>query len=351
MVIAFTFVEGARYGRGVDYMHYIDVYKHDLEKSQVLFSWYNNVLKTFGVPPEYAFGFYALPFITCGLFLLKEMKMYARFMFPFFLLCFIGFHEAFIRQAFSFSFYFLYITQLYNIIRSNGVVNPIEYFFLLLVAVASVSIHSIAVVAIIATTIIMLFVRRPIHWIFTIPLLLFGKFYLATHFDWSYINNLLIFLSNDDKLADYAGNADRWFSDDAMREAYTRNVLIEALETWGAVALLYLGYKVCVYLQNNDDLLINKKNTVNINVALFNVSVVGMLVLQTFYNLEIIRRVAYNWYLLWFVPFSLVIFYRKNKDVLFKLDKILAIGFFYWIWEYIRFLFVFTKERMFIWDM
>ena len=59
VIISFTLVEGVRYGRGVDYLHYVDVYNYDLENKQVLFTSINQFLKSLGVSAEYAFMVYA----------------------------------------------------------------------------------------------------------------------------------------------------------------------------------------------------------------------------------------------------------------------------------------------------
>ena len=91
VIVMFVFVEGARYGRGVDYLHYIDVYEYDLEESQITFTWLNKVLKALGFTAIYAFGVYAIPFIIGGAILLEKMKPYAAYMFPLFVISYISF--------------------------------------------------------------------------------------------------------------------------------------------------------------------------------------------------------------------------------------------------------------------
>ena len=84
-------------------------------------------------------------------------------------------------------------------------------------------------------------------------------------------------------------------------------------------------------------------------ITLFNACIIGFLILETFYNLEIVRRVAYCWNIFWFIPISLILYYRKSK-IFNTFDKLLMLGFTYWLWEYIRFLFVWADTPMFIWD-
>lgn len=353
VVVLFTIVEGARYGRGVDYLHYVDIYNYNLHESSTAFFLINNFLKIMGITAVYAFGFYALPFILGGTVLLERMRNYAAYMFPLFLICFIVFHEAFIRQALATSFYFLFIAKLFSVIedyekqefKKKTIIPLAIYVFL------AVSLHSVQIIGFIVATLVILFLRKPLHWIYTIPLLLLGKFHVAQNFDWGSINGLLGVLSNDDTFAVYADNADYWFSGDAMVEGYTRNTFIQFLETLACCSLLYLGFKVCNHLVNRVSNTGTIFTPINIYVSIFNIVVVGLLVYQTFYNLELVRRVSYCWYLLWFVPVALVLFYTKHSDLFSKFDKILMIGFFFWIWEYIRFLFVFVEEPKFIWDM
>lgn len=357
--IVFIIVEGVRYARGVDYMHYVDIYNYDLEENQRLFTWINQRLKDIGIEAVNSFMFYAVPFILCGLRLMKEMKRYAFYMFPIFLICFISFHEAFIRQALATSFVFLYIVVL-NRIQTNVSCHKfkwMDFTYLLICIIVAYSIHSVTIIGLFVITIIFVFVRNPFPWSITIPLLLIGKLYMANHFDWSILNSLLNFMaSQDEKLAGYAGNTDRWFSDEAMNDAYTRNISIQILETIADAVLLYLGAKVCKYVSREGVMIQSKSNDYSpskshLYISLYNVCVIGVFVFQTFYNLEIVRRVSYSWYLFWFVPLAMILYYRKDKEIFNKKDQYMMYAFVFWIWDYIRFLFVFKNEPLFIWDI
>ncbi|MCM1313381.1 MAG: EpsG family protein [Bacteroides sp.] len=355
--IAFIIIEGLRYGRGVDYMHYVDVYNYDLESGQRLFTGLNELLKSIGVSAVHAFMFYAIPFIVGGCTLLKTMRKYALYTYPLFLISFISFHEAFIRQALATSFIFLYVVRLNKILVafSRTKIKASDICMLIIYFLIAYSIHSVAAVGIFVITVIFIFIKKPLPYIVIIPIFLIGKLYLASHFDWSYINGLLSFMSShDDKLACYADNADRWFSDDAMSNQYSRNAVIQILETVADTVLIYLGAKVCQYIlglrvmeQKQGKYIYSRAH---VYVAFYNVFVVGVLIFQTFFNLEIVRRVAYSWYLFWFVPLALVLYYRKNTRIFNQMDRYMMLSFIFWIWDYIRFLFVFDKAPMFIWD-
>lgn len=358
VIITFTLIEGFRYGRGVDYMHYVDVYNHDLENKQVLFTSLNQFLKSLGVSPDYAFMVYALPFITGAVVMMKPLKEYAAYLFPLFLMSIISIHEAFIRQALAMSFVFIYISMLNSELDAilNKKIKISNLLWLMVFALIAYSIHSISIIAIFVVTALMIFVKKPLPWIYTVPLLVLGKFVISKSFDFSYLNSLLTFWgSSSDKFAGYTENADVWFSAEAMNDAYTRNIMIELLETFGCCALLYLGSKTLSCFQNTS--YVDDENSIStvmdgsfrLILTLFNAFVVGIIILETFYNLEIVRRVAYSWSIFWFVPMSLILYYRKSQ-IFNTIDKFLMLGFTYWLWEYIRFLFVWKETPMFIWD-
>lgn len=359
IILFFTLIEGVRYGRGVDYMHYVDVYKYDLEDNQILFTLLNRFLRSLGVSADYAFMAYAFPFIIGSLVILKPLKKYACYMFPLFLMSIISIHEAFIRQVLAMSFFFMYIRLLNEEIDAiiNRKISFNKIICLIALVFVAYSIHSVTIIAIFVVTVLMVFIKKPLPWIYTVPLLLLGKFVIAKTFDFSYLNNLLSFLgSSSDKFAGYTEDADRWFSAEGMNDAYTRNGAIEFLETFGCCALFYLGSKILKYLFDTSS--VTKTNTsiaavsnsgLCLMITLFNACIIGFLILETFYNLEIVRRVAYCWNIFWFIPISLILYYRKSK-IFNTFDKLLMLGFTYWLWEYIRFLFVWADTPLFIWD-
>ena len=355
LILCFTLIEGVRYGRGVDYLHYLDVYNYDLEDAQVVFTSLNLFLKFLGIPAEYAFMVYAFPFIVGAVIMLKPLKKYAAYLFPLFLISIISIHESFIRQALAMSFYFKYINLLADEIDdiSRKKIRFDKILCLLALAFVAYSIHSVTIIAIFVVTMLMVFIKKPLPWIYTVPLLILGKFVIAKSFDSSYLDSFLTFLgSSNEKFARYTENADRWFSIEGMNDVYTRNIAIQFLETFSCCALFYLGCKILNYLTSENrtsaTAAVGNAN-LRLLVTFYNVSIIGFFILETFYNLEIVRRIAYSWTIFWFVSVSLILYYRKTK-IFNTFDKFLMLGFTYWLWEYIRFLFVWTNTPMFIWD-
>lgn len=352
-IISFSVVEGVRYGRGIDYMHYIDVYKYNLEENQVVFTIFNKFLKSLGVLPEYAFFFYALFFILGAMLLLKSMRMYSMYVFPCFLISVISYHEAFVRQFFAISFVLVYIYVI-NFARNNYN-RMIAFVILVLAFIIAYSIHSVSAVTILGITVIFFGVKKAFPWQLTIPALIIGKFFLASFFDWNALTPFfnIIASSSDTKFSWYAENSFAIFSDEAADSLYTRNFIIQILETFGCMSVFYLGNKICNMINNTSFAYFSQNNADeygHLYTTLFNTFVLGTLVLESFYNLEIARRIAYGWSIFCFVPISLILFYRKYV-FLEKIDKYLMLGISYWLWEYIRFLFVFEKKPLFLWDI
>ena len=54
-VITFTLILGLRLNRGHDYIHYMEVYRYDLEKEQVLFTLFNHFLKSLDTGAHWIF--------------------------------------------------------------------------------------------------------------------------------------------------------------------------------------------------------------------------------------------------------------------------------------------------------
>ena len=114
-IISMVFIMGVRYNRGNDYMHYIAVYEYDLEDNQILFTWFNNLLKSFDTHPIEIFAYYAFPFAVFSLFLLKRYKLYAKYLLPLFVVGWLQYEESMIRQILGFSFGFVYLKLILTI--------------------------------------------------------------------------------------------------------------------------------------------------------------------------------------------------------------------------------------------
>ena len=123
--IVFTFVLGSRYLRGNDYLPYQHTFLYDDDESQIIFTAINRFLRGIGIGKYYFLYIYSIPFIVCALTFMKNLKIYARYLFPAFLLSFIFFNEYCIRQALGFSFVFMYMYYLFE--KDNTLKNENVY--------------------------------------------------------------------------------------------------------------------------------------------------------------------------------------------------------------------------------
>lgn len=113
-VITFTLILGLRLNRGHDYIHYMEVYRYDLEKEQVLFTLFNHFLKSLDTGAHWIFIWYSGAFILGAMFFLKSIREYSKWVLPLFLISFTTFSEYMIRQAFGYTFVFIFMLFMFN---------------------------------------------------------------------------------------------------------------------------------------------------------------------------------------------------------------------------------------------
>lgn len=387
-IIAFTLVLGARYMRGNDYEHYIDVFNHRTEADQHLFTWLNDFLTSVGINAYGAYFVYAFIFSTSLFFFLRHYKAYAAYIFPISLIALIFFHEYMIRQELSFSFIFLIADQLLNIEKTSNEIDnkdsknayrfkndddfieeeqnttPLQaervedndithshskmsitwknITLCLIFITCAISIHTANLFVIIAILVFWLTMRsQTIPYYFSIPLILFGALFLNKFLNFDNIAPYISLLQGtDDKFDAYIEKSDYWFSKEGASEIYTRNSIIQFLELWGYGALLWISDRMSKQI-NFGPLFASTLNTI----------IIGSFVMMTFRELEIIHRMGYVLTTLWFLPLSICLYHMK--DFVFNIrEKVLLIGLVWWIYEYLKYLFL-RNDGMtsFLWDM
>lgn len=345
-VVVFSVVLGLRYGRGVDYFHYIQVYKYDLESTQKLFTAFNNFLKFCLFSPYSIFFFYALLFIYAGMRLVKKFRDLAKYLFPLFLLAFVVFVEYAIRQAFSFSFVFLYIVQLHRFLFERKVKG---LFWALLFATAACSIHSANAIEILFITIIFVISSREVSWKPLVSFYLLSKYFVAQIFDFSWLSRLIVFVfSADEKFAGYVNYSNRWFSTDAVNDIYTRNYFVSVLETFANCFLIYLFVSMMSRMKLTCENTTKEKE--KFLMALFYCFVFGTTMLQMFHDIELFRRIFEPLYSFWCFPLSFVLTYRSLYLKKFERKMIIPVILF-WGYEFFKYLFVRGGKTLFLWDM
>lgn len=343
-IILFTIIQGSRFLRGNDYLHYTHIFNGDIpDTTGFIFVTINNMCKNIGFNEYSIFIFYSFIFISCSMFFLKQYIQYAKWLFPLFLIAFLQFEEYMIRQAFSFSFFFLYIANLFKINpeRINEVIkkNKKEIAYCLVWAIICVNIHSANIINILIISILYFFLKKPLHYNITICIYILCVYILPKIFDFSYLQPILNIFANSNELASaYVENSDKWFSSEGYNDIYTRNPLVQVLEVLGVSSLLYLGYKA---LTTNNN--ISRRFS-----TMYNLFFIGISIQSLFRNLEILNRIGYIMSLFWCLILSFVL---CNKALIWsKIDKFLFIMLFWFIYEYLKYLLFPGNKTLFIWD-
>ena len=345
-ILCFTFVQGCRYKRGNDYLHYQDVFIGDyLIDENSFFQNFNEILKIVGINEYSCFVVYAFVFVFCGMFFLQFLKKYAKYLFPLFILGYVYFEEYMIRQAFSYSFFFLYLINLFQFrldyIERNANKKS-HLLFCLLFAVVVIALHTGNILNILVFTAFFVFWRKPLPVQFTIPFYLFCVYILPNVFDFSYLQLLLSFAGENSTLAaQYVDNSDRWFTEAGKNSIYIRNAFIQILEVAGVSSL-------CILVPQTIRI---KGDTNAIIATCFNVSFVGFCIIATFRELELLNRLGYVLSCCWCIVVSYLLYYRPNFAGMRPMTKLLYLCLLWFGYDYFKYLFFRGKMTLFLWDV
>lgn len=340
--IVFTFVLGSRYLRGNDYLRYQHTFLYDDDESQIIFTAINRFLRGIGIGKYYFLYIYSIPFIVCALTFMKNLKIYARYLFPAFLLSFIFFNEYCIRQALGFSFVFMYMYYLFekdNTLKNENVYK--KWIFCLFYAILAYGIHSVNALSIAIITIIYIFSFTTISWKLSILGYIFAAFFFMSFFDWSYLENALMLIGGiSDKFSAYTNRGVLFFSENAFQEDYSRSTLGQLCSAISHCSLFYLGDKT-----------IRSKCNSRMFYTLFNVYVVGTIFDIGFWNFELIRRVFDPMLSFWCFIFSFVLVHRKEMQYSVFDNLLLLMIPLSFIRDYLSYLLERGDMTLFIWDI
>lgn len=342
-IVMFVLVFGSRYNRGHDYAHYVDAYLHGDEGHEYLFTAFNTFLREVLKLSKYLiFYIYSVPFIICGFKFLKNFKVLSRWLFPLFLISMTYFEEYEIRQAFGFSFVFLFLDEFINKRHSlkHKFLLCIVYCFLI------IGIHSANILFVLIFLLTYFVIKRVIPYYLSISLLLFATYIFPNIYDISYLNPLFDILgtSGNTKFAQYTeGNAaEAWFGESALQLDNARNPVIQFFELLANSALFYFS---CKSLKAND------KTALFLIIALTNLYIIGHIGRQAFLYLEILNRMASMFQRMWFIPLAIVLA-KQRFTKLNTFGRLSYLAMFFIFYEYIKYLIAplpgYTK---FLWDI
>ena len=111
-IIVYSLIEGLRWNRGIDYLHYYQDITGALftDYDETVYVWWTEFFKFTGLPYWMAFVFYSFLLIHGFCFLLKKFKKGAIWALPLFFIITVGSSENLVRQflAMALAEYFLY---------------------------------------------------------------------------------------------------------------------------------------------------------------------------------------------------------------------------------------------------
>lgn len=338
-IIAYSLIEGLRYGRGVDYLGYLVKYIQALEpvvEYEPFFKLLNKYMALCGFPYPIAFSAYAFIWILGLLFLCKDFRSIAYLCIPFGLIASIPSMENLIRQFTSLGFVMISISYLINK----------KYKYSILFAVISYGFHisSVVVTFLIYTTYVFKY-NNLFKLKYVIPIYLFFMFIFKIEYIDALINNILSHINLGGlRFSSYIENADRWFNSAAINDGYNRSLGGKMAQLLFNVTLFIMGQKA---IKKCKDPELQFKLTI-----IYNLFIVGCIGVQAVNLLEIVRRFFRPLNMLWFIiaadilhEYSIFKIY-KNKWI--NIGSLILWGYIICV-LFIKYI-INTPSQMFIWD-
>lgn len=343
-ILMFTFIQGTRFARGNDYVLYSKSFKESyINKENPLFSIINEGLKNLGINEYSCFMIYALIFVICATIFMRDFKQYAKYMFPLFLIGFMNFEENMIRQAFSYSFFFLFLKNIFHIKLEKKIFSSYNLKFILLCiffSIVTIKIHTGNLINLAIVSFFFFFYRKPFKPQYAIPIYIICVYVLPNTFNFTWLNPLLSFAAeNNERAAEYVNNTSYWFSAEGMNDIYEKNTIAELIQVIGSSSLMYLSYKLYWKLKNPENYII---------AILLNTFIIGLCIESIFVKLEILHRIGQVLDLLGYFALSIILFYRPYFPSKFRI-RLLYLSLIWFAYYYIKYIF-FSKSTLFIWD-
>lgn len=311
-IVVYSLVEGLRYDRGYDYMHYKKVYEYAFNLDayyssssfEPVFQILNKAIHLFGAPFYVAFIAYSIVLIIGGLSFIRERTHIAMYSLPAFMMATIVQSETLVRQFIAFGFVLLSIRPLLN----NQWLRSAVFF-----AIAT-QIHSSTLVFLPAIAVFRL-VRNPFYGAaVVIPAFLLTFMWKPEYWGsyYGYFQHLSLGASAGQS---YLDNADFWFSGERQQvfETSTFSLFRNGLAD---VILVYFGYRLPRY---KDDAFLRLS---------FHLFIVGLLTQKLTYRIEILHRLHLYFYMFWFIPFAYIVrdaLHEKGKSIVYKASAVVLI--------------------------
>lgn len=341
-ILLVSVITGCRYW-GADYLWYKYQYEHlntiDIiieQKSQPIFYALNCFLNYLGLNYVGAYIVYSLIYFIGAFHLLHYYGKESKYMYWFITFAFLGFATGIIRQGIAIGVIMFSLPYLYKK----------KYILFAICSLVAINIHTATVMLIGVLVLFYKYINVLVRPLYPIIFYLFIT-YIYNIGDIGFIGDFVQILSFDNtKFQGYVDNTDVWFSKDAQQKGYTQGAVALFLETLYIISFFYIGY-LALKIKYNKEI-----------TCLYNVTVVGYILLRMFFNFELIRRFTMPMTI--FYPISLgyaiyVLFplikdnrlsKRKMKYVCWSLGLISLYMILYWG----RFTFL-NPDSIFIWSI
>lgn len=339
LILLYSIIVGTRWDWGLDYGWYKERFEHPFRYADEDFGWgmLNIWIGKLGLNYVGAYIIYSLIFIGGGIILIRSYRenKYMPFLF---VLVTMGFSTLAIRQAFAHSFVFLAISALnYNCRR--------KWLYITACIVTILSIHPAALITLLLALtsyffcyLIPLRVALPSYLFVCVCSNMLAQ-YIASRFP-DYIQLIPLF---ETKFVSYAERSESWFGEEGLNE--------ERIQSTSAFILTTIYYCCFIYLSS-----ISLKYKYNAKVAyVYNVVLIGIMLLRFFILFEILRRIVDPLECLIFIPLGYALyFWYHYRMMMTKKERVYAKWAVRGIWLYLilyygRFLFL-RPDAGFVWS-
>lgn len=336
IIIVFTFVEGLRFGRGIDYNHYWEVYNnimagHEYEKSFV----YNMICETliyFSLPFKFMVALMSLVYIWALLFFLRNYRNIVHIALPLFVFFSYNETENMVRWYLAYSFLLIGIFYLLKV----GSLNFKFLFFTILACSLHYAFFPVPIVFFILSRF-----NKPIFHPFVSIIVFLGIYFL---FETEYMESLVemiqaLTIVSDSAYGSYVDNAEYWLTGGFQGEEVSGKITISMLSFM--ILILYYGYFVI-------------KDKGKLYAFAYNCFLFGLFLYPLSKKIELVER--YDRPFFFFIAIVLAI-------VILELSKVVRRNYRALIYSAIVLCFVFTyrgvlygpfimteKMYMFVWD-
>lgn len=303
-IIVYSLIEGLRYNRGSDYMHYKRLFEYSLklkaywdpEKIEPLFQIINKFFRFLNFSYPSVFVFYSSILIIAGFYFMKDHRKVAFFAIPMFFMATIVQSENLVRQFMAFSFVLISLKFFLN----NSWIK-----FAVLMTMA-IFIHTSSFVFL-PFLFLFKYIKNPFGNLYVI----LGLYFLSWLWKPEYWGNYYKYFQNLQLVYSYQSyieNADTWFSGVKLLEVKSHFGMFSLIKLFlFNTGMIVLGYR-----------LLDKYRFNNYPFYFF-LYVVGAITQHFTSQIELLSRISLYFYMFWFIVLAYIVsdsFSYKTKNLI-----------------------------------